>query len=178
MCPLPHLRLRETDAPVLFVSDWSELPALVARVLDEGDDALDERRERLVRWWAAAKSDVGARIAEFARSYRTTNGATAAAAAADDGGDDDRFPTNECRVIELSQNETAAYKSAYISFYGDAHWCGRTERETWKHVAPRATTSRDRRAHASIHPSRVRRSAAALAHSRCVSSLVRWRRGW
>ena len=93
-------REQRSGAPVLWVANWTALPDVVAAALAD-DAALEARRAALVRWWAAAKAEMGAEIGGFAARWR----------------DAERFPKNNCTVTTFTPHETAEYEAALEAFY-------------------------------------------------------------
>ena len=104
-CVDPTGWLRRSGAPVLWVDDWSELPKVVAEALSD-DAALEARRRELVRWWAAAKSEIGSAIASFHAEWA----------------DADAYPENDCASVALARADEAAYQTELNEFYSEANW--------------------------------------------------------
>ena len=106
-CDDPAGWFKQHGAPLLYVKDWAELPAVLAAALAD-DDALERRRQALGRWWAGKKAEIGAQIAGFARQY----------AAADDAA----LPANDCASTALSDEQATRFAQVSAAFYAQEHW--------------------------------------------------------
>lgn len=104
-CVDPTGWLRESGAPVLWVDDWSELPAVLADALAD-DDALEARRLALVAWWTAEKRKIGGDIVAFNERWR----------------DAEDFPRNDCVQVALSDAQEEAYQRELEAYYAQEHW--------------------------------------------------------
>lgn len=106
-CRDPAGWLRRSEAPVLWVDEWSDLPGVMADALSD-EAALEVRREAIVRWWAAAKLEVGEAMLNFSQHWSTAD--TAA------------VPANDCATVALSSGQEQAYQDELAAFYEQEHW--------------------------------------------------------
>ena len=104
-CRDPAGWLEQRGAPAVFVDAWDELPAALDAALANAT-RLEERRARLVEWWAATKATVAHKLADAATRYW----------------DADDVPANDCVAEKLSASQEAAYQHQMDAFYAQDHW--------------------------------------------------------
>ena len=89
-CVDPTGWLRDTDAPVMWVDRFDELPAALERALAD-DDSLEARRRALVRWWAATKRDMVGAMVDFHDTWSHAPSSS--------------YPRSDCTSAELSETQ-------------------------------------------------------------------------
>ena len=106
-CRDPTGWLERSGAPVLWVDEWSDLPKVLADALSN-DTALEQRRQELVRWWAAAKREFGQKIVEFHDRWHDA--------------DESSYPPNDCTSVALTDAQEQAYQNELDAYYDQEHW--------------------------------------------------------
>ena len=106
-CRDPTGWLERSSAPVLWVDEWSELPKVLADALSN-DTALEQRRQELVRWWAAAKREFGQNMIAFHERWRDAS--------------ESAYPPNDCTSVALTDAQEQAYQNELDAYYDQEHW--------------------------------------------------------